>query len=192
MKIIITSSLVLIMLFGIACEGNKNGAPEAPQGYPAIILLKAAHVVGLVKLADTKPAVPADLNEFKDIAYKQICNHTLKMDIYQPKNLEKPRPVLIFIHGGGWRKGKKEDYLLYLISFAQKGYVTASISYRLLPDALYPAAVEDVKCAVRWIRSHADDYLIDPNKIAVIGGSAGGHLAMMVGYSSDVPGQIRQ
>jgi acetyl esterase/lipase len=188
MKIIITSSLVLIMLFGIACEGNKNGAPEAPQGYPAIILLKAAHVVGLVKLADTKPAVPADLNEFKDIAYKQICNHTLKMDIYQPKNLEKPRPVLIFIHGGGWRKGKKEDYLLYLISFAQKGYVTASISYRLLPDALYPAAVEDVKCAVRWIRSHADDYLIDPNKIAVIGGSAGGHLAMMVGYSSDVPG----
>jgi acetyl esterase/lipase len=186
MKIIKTVSLVLIMLFGFACEGNKNGAPEAPQGYPAIFLLKAAHLVGLVDLVDTNPPVPASLNTYKDIVYKTINNDTLKLDIYQPKNLINSHPVLIFIHGGGWRKGKKEDYLLYLISFAQKGYITATISYRLVPRAHYPAAVEDVKCAVRWIRTHANDYLIDPNKIAVIGGSAGGHLAMMIGYSSDV------
>jgi acetyl esterase/lipase len=187
MNLIRVSALGLLLLTGFACEVNKEGPPEAPHGYPTITLLKVAHFIGLVDLVDTNPSVPSSLHAYKDLVYKTVGKDTLRLDIYQPKNLDGPRPVLIFIHGGGWRKGKKEDYLLYLISFAQKGYVTASISYRLLPDALYPAAVEDVKCAVRWIRSHARDYHIDPDKIAVIGGSAGGHLAMMIGYSSDVP-----
>ena len=102
-------SLVCFILFGFACESNKNGPPEVPQGYPAIILLKAAHLVGLVDLVDTKPAVPTSLNAYKDIVYKTTNNDTLKLDVYQPKNLVKPRPALIFIHGGGWRKGKKES-----------------------------------------------------------------------------------
>jgi acetyl esterase/lipase len=179
---------VLLLVIGVACDGSQEGAPRPPQGYPAIFLLKAAHFAGLVDLVDTNPTVPVTLTVYKDLVYKTIGDDTLKLDIYQPKDLLKPRPVLIFIHGGGWKKGKKEDYLLYLIAFAQKGYITASISYRLVPQARYPAAVEDVKCAVRWIRAHAHDYLIDPDKIAVIGGSAGGHLALMIGYSPDVSG----
>ena len=171
----------------VACGRNENGPPEAPMGYPTLGLIKGAYAVGLIKLVDTKPAVPASLNEFKDIEYKHIGNLSLKLDIYQPKNIDTPRPVLIFIHGGGWTKGKKEDYLVYLIDFANKGYITASVSYRLVPEAHYPAPVEDVKCAVRWIRAHAADYMIDPDKIAVIGGSAGGYLALMIGYLADVP-----
>ena len=93
---------------------------------------------------------------------------------------------MIFIHGGGWRSGKKEDYRLYTLSFAQKGFVTASISYRLSKVAKYPAAIEDVKCAVRWLRAHAEDYNVDPDKIALIGGSAGGHLSLLAGYADDV------
>jgi len=170
----------------LACAGNKNSAPDAPRGYPSSTLLKAAAAIGLVKVVDTKPIVPAELNEYKDIEYKQVGTQALKLDLYQPKKLTQATPILIFIHGGGWKKGKKEDYLIYLLAFARRGYVTASISYRLAPKALFPAAVEDVKCAVRWLRAHAGEYHIDPNKIAVIGGSAGGHLAMMIGYSSDV------
>ena len=185
MKVLKVVVLGWLLFYGFGCESKHDGPPEAPMGYPTIFLLKAAHLVGLVDLVDTKPAVPASLNEYKDIVYKIAGNDTLKLDIYQPKGLKKPRPVLIFIHGGGWRKGKKEDYLLYLIDFAKRGYITATISYRLIPQARYPAAVEDAKCAVRWIRAHAADYLIDPGKMAVIGGSAGGHLALMIGYSSD-------
>ena len=94
-------------------------------------------------------------------------------------------PLLIFIHGGGWRSGKKEDYRVYTLAFAQKGYVTASISYRLSKAAKYPAAIEDVRCAVRWLRAHAAEYHVDPDKIALIGGSAGGHLSLLAGYADD-------
>ncbi|HSW00766.1 MAG TPA: alpha/beta hydrolase [Sedimentisphaerales bacterium] len=73
----------------------------------------------------------------------------------------------------------------YCVKFAEKGYVTATASYRLTQEAPFPAAVEDVKCAVRWLRANASAYQIDPNRIAVSGNSAGGHLALMVGYSDD-------
>ena len=109
-----------------------------------------------------------------------------KLDLYAPKGLEKNVPGLIFIHGGGWKGGKREDYHYYGVRFAEQGYVVATISYRLRNVALFPAAVEDAKCAVRWLRHHAGKYHVDPNHIAVAGGSAGGHLSMMVGYSTDV------
>jgi acetyl esterase/lipase len=94
---------------------------------------------------------------------------------------------LIFIHGGGWKGGKKDDYRVYGIHYAQRGYVVASVGYRLSGEALYPAAVNDVKCAVRWMRASAEKIDVDPNRLGVVGGSAGGHLSMMIGYSSDVP-----
>ena len=73
------------------------------------------------------------------------------------------------------------------MDFALRGYVTATVSYRFSQEAPFPAAVTDVKCAIRWIKSNAKQYKIDPDRIAVIGGSAGGHLALMIGYSSDIP-----
>lgn len=187
-KIIFTITVaVLLSLTGCSDKYNEDGSPKPPSGYPNEFLLKAAYFVGLVDLKDTEPPVPDDIAEYKDIVYKETESRPLKLDIYHLKNLNKPAPVLIFIHGGGWRKGDKHDYLAYLLDYAKKGYVTATVAYRFSQEAHFSAAVLDVKCAVRWIRSHAAQYMIDPHKIAVIGGSAGGYLALMAGYTYGIP-----
>lgn len=184
-----TKKLVLITILLFAqfaiLNAREDKSPAPPKGYANMTLLKAAYFLHLLKLADKKPAVPSEIIEYKNITYKQTTSRPLKLDIYRLKTLPRPAPVLVFIHGGGWKKGDKSDYLRYLVDFAKKGYVTATISYRFSQEAPFPAAVKDVKCAIRWIKAHAQDYFIDPKRIAVIGGSAGGHLAMMIGYSSD-------
>ncbi len=184
--------LILIFLLGelflIACaqqDKNDRKAPEAPRGYRNETILKVAYALKFIDLIETKPAVPENIEVFKGLVYKQIDSIDLKLDIYRSRDLKKAAPVLIFIHGGGWRKGKRSDYLPYLLDYARKDYVTVTVSYRLSGVAPFPAALEDVKCAVRWIRENAEDYLIDPDRIAVIGGSAGGHLAMMLAYTND-------
>ena len=177
--------VIFLFLKGCYFRYDKNDFTTPPRGYPNITLMKYAYLLGFIKIVNLKPEVPDFIEEYKDIEYKKIGDVSLKLDIYKLKKLSSPAPVLIFIHGGGWRTGKRSDYLPYLIDFAKQGYVTATVSYRLIKKAKFPAAVRDVKCAVKWIRAHADEYLIDPTKIAVIGGSAGGHLSMMIGYSSD-------
>ena len=167
-------------------QNEEKEGPDPPAGYSCNTMLKICYFLGFLDLVDTEPKVPSNITEYKDIVYKKTGSRNLKLDIYQPKYIKQLVPVLVFIHGGGWKKGNKADYLRYLVDFAQKGYVTATISYRFSQEAVFPAAVEDVKCAIRWIRTHAKDYQIDADKIAVIGGSAGGHLAMMIAYSSDV------
>jgi len=188
MKKILIIIFLLGELFLIACaqkDKNEGKAPEAPRGYRNETILKVAYALKFIDLIETKPAVPENIEVFKGLVYKQIDSIDLKLDIYRSKNLRKAVPVLIFIHGGGWSKGKRSDYLPYLLDYALKDYVTVTVSYRLSGVANFPAALEDVKCAVRWIRENAEEYLIDPNKIAVIGGSAGGHLAMMLAYTND-------
>jgi acetyl esterase/lipase len=96
---------------------------------------------------------------------------------------DEPRPGIVFVHGGGWRSGDKRrtNFLGPAIEFAAKGYVCISTNYRLLSHAPFPACVEDVKCAVRWLRAHAEDYNLDPNHIGAYGNSAGAHLVAMLG-----------
>jgi acetyl esterase/lipase len=96
-------------------------------------------------------------------------------------------PALVFIHGGAWRSGNKNDYRFYCCRYAERGYVAVTVGYRFTQEAPFPAAVNDAKCAVRWLRANAQQYGVDADKIAVLGGSAGGHLSMMVGYSADMP-----
>jgi acetyl esterase/lipase len=88
----------------------------------------------------------------------------------------------VIIHGGGWRAGSKRDraYRDLLMHYALKGYVTVSVEYRLTGEAPIPACIEDVKCAVRWLRAHAKEYQVDPGHIGAYGHSAGAHLAMML------------
>ena len=172
------------ILYSCAQECNNDGLPpKAPRGYGNETFLKVAYALGFIDLVETKPAVPESIEVVKDIVYNEVDSISLKLDIYKLKNLKAATPVLIFIHGGGWSKGNKSDYLPYLIDYAKKGYVTVTVSYRLSGVAPFPAAVQDVKCAVQWIRAHSEEYMINPDKIAVIGGSAGGHLAMMLAYS---------
>lgn len=144
--------------------------------------MKIAYATGMLKLIETEPEVPASLQSYQDIVYKTTAEKELKLDLYHQKNLNGPTPLILFIHGGSWKKGKKDDYRRYLVDFAEKGYVTATVAYRFSQEAAYPAALEDVVCGLQWLKDHAADYQIDTNKIAVVGGSAGGHLGMLLAY----------
>ena len=107
------------------------------------------------------------------------------LDLFKPKQLKQPVPGLILIHGGSWSGGSRKHNGVYCRHFAQKGYVVATIDYRLSGEAPFPAAIQDVNCAIRWMRANAAKLGVDPNKIGLVGGSAGGHLAMLAAYSAD-------
>ena len=160
---------------------------RAPIGYHFEALDYLAIGVGLEKLIDMEPEVPESIESFKDIEYKNVNGKSLQLDIYKQKGLKEKAPLLVFIHGGGWRSGKRQDYLVYLLDYAEKGYVTATVSYRLKKDSIYPAAIEDVKDVVDFIFKNGDTYGYDTARIALIGGSAGAHLAMLAGYGWENP-----
>ncbi|MGB2865396.1 MAG: alpha/beta hydrolase [Sedimentisphaerales bacterium] len=160
--------------------------PLMPKGYATEAQLKMALLTGQVKLIDAKNIpVPDSVREIKGLEYGKVGQRPLHLDLYLPKT-DKPVPGLIFIHGGAWKSGNRADMKFYAIKYAARGYATATISYRLTNEAPFPAAVHDTKCAVRWMRANAKKYNINPDKIGVSGNSAGGHLSMMAGYSSDV------
>ncbi len=163
-------------------------APPAPAGYPTEDAVKLAFVLGRVELMDIQgPELPPSIEERKEIEYGRVGDRALLADLYSPRELSQPVPGLIFIHGGGWKGGKRSDYRVYTVDFAKRGFVVATISYRLAQEAKFPAAVEDAKCAVRWMRANATQLHVDPDRIAVLGGSAGGYLSLMVGYTADDP-----
>lgn len=125
-------------------------------------------------------AVPASVTSVKGIAY----SGKLQLDLYLPAQ-RSGMPGIVLVHGGGWRSGTRENLAPMAIRMAQRGYASATISYRLSGEAKYPAALEDVKAAVRWMREQGPVYGIDPDRIAVAGGSAGGQLASLAGVTSD-------
>lgn len=167
--------------------GTSDPSDSPPPGYKSMVGVKLAIVLGQLKLINPRVEVPESVEVRRDIEYGKGGEESLKLDLYSPKTVKRPVPGLIFIHGGAWKGGKRSDYHFYTVRFAERGYVVATVSYRLLPKSPFPAAVHDVKCAVRWMRANARKLNVDPDRIGVIGGSAGGHLAMMIGYSSDVP-----
>ena len=127
-----------------------------------------------------KPICPKTVETLKDIAYAD--SHPLQtLDIYRAKKSSKvARPVLLFIHGGGWYLGDKSDQGLPLLHFmADQGWLCVSINYRLAPDNRLPAHIIDVKHAIQWIKKNIAEYGGDPNFIAAAGGSAGGHLSAL-------------
>lgn len=118
----------------------------------------------------------------RNISYVDGGGRHQQLDIcYATKG--KDRPLIVWIHGGGWKSGSKEQNpALFLV---REGYAVASINYRLTDRAPWPAQIEDCKAAIRYLRAHASRYRIDPDRIGVWGGSAGGHLAAMLGTTSD-------
>ncbi|MCI0459410.1 MAG: alpha/beta hydrolase [Gemmataceae bacterium] len=115
-----------------------------------------------------------------------VGERCVQLSIAHPKNGTGPFPAVVLIHGGGWLYGNHRDYVPLGLRLAQKGYVAATISYRLATVEPFPAAVHDVKCAVRWLRKHAEKYRVDRDRIGVYGHSAGGHLACMLGVAGGV------
>jgi len=176
-------SLALTLAAKILLARPKALAGQPPKGYPNREALLAAYALKELKLVDLNPPLPEGVKEQKDIEYGRIGDRRLSLDLFTPSQLPKPVPGLIFIHGGGWKGGKRQDYRVYTTHFAKLGYVVATISYRLVPEAPFPACVQDAKNAVRWMRSQAASLQVDPDRIGVVGGSAGGHLAMMIGFS---------
>jgi acetyl esterase/lipase len=174
--------LVILVLLFIPRIWSALNPGKPPVGYHFATPTYLALYLGIEQMIDRNPEVTAEIEEIKDVEYKNVNGKSLQMDFYRLKSLDKPAPLLLFIHGGGWKGGKRSDYLIYLLDFARRGYVTATVSYRLIKDKTYPACVEDVSDAIRWLYRNGENYGYDPDRIAVIGGSAGAHLAMLTGY----------
>ncbi|MBN2061995.1 MAG: alpha/beta hydrolase [Deltaproteobacteria bacterium] len=113
--------------------------------------------------------------------YKRIGNRELKIDIFTPNVNEHTQTAIILLHGGGWQHGDKSMMSLFGPELARYGFVAFAPEYRLLGESPWPAQIEDVKSAIRWVRANAAEWNINPDKIAVEGFSAGGHLALMAG-----------
>jgi acetyl esterase/lipase len=140
--------------------------------------------------AGNSGASAANVEHLKDVDFVGGNNPRQKLDLLLPKDRAgKKRPMVVFIHGGGWMSGKKEDGLSIVRLIAATGdYATATINYRLTQEAGWPAQIHDCKAAIRFLRGKADEYGIDPDKIGVMGASAGGHLVAMLGTSGGIAG----
>lgn len=118
--------------------------------------------------------------EFRDIVYSKIGDTSLTLDVYQHAGA-KPSPVLVYYHGGGWWKGERPHSYTSFRAFLDMGFSVVSVDYRLTPIAPAPAAVQDARCSLSWIKQNAAKYNFDPDRVVVYGTSAGGHLALMSG-----------
>jgi acetyl esterase/lipase len=152
-------------------------------------------VVTLAVIVSLSASVFAQLSEraawVSTLRYRMVANQTyrtatnidLKLDLYLPMDASesRPAPTMIYIHGGGWWSGNKEQAVISLLPWIEMGYAVVNVEYRLGGAAAAPAAVEDCRCALRWVRNHAKEYRLDPSRIVLSGHSAGGHLALMTG-----------
>jgi acetyl esterase/lipase len=131
--------------------------------------------------------IPRSVVHIRDVEFTKGRQRPLKMDILSPKTLPAiPMPGLVWIHGGAWLTGNKEQGIESLLPFARQGYLCASIEYRLSHEAIFPAQIEDCKCAVRFLRAHAQEFHLDSQHIGVWGRSAGGHLAALLGTTHHI------
>ena len=143
----------------------------------------------------------------KDIVYGIAKHHSLhtgqttcvelKLDLARPATDDGPFPAIVFIHGGGWRLGSRQDYGEEIRKAAERGYVAVTVTYRLVQHHetwgekstnIFPAQIHDVKAAIRWVRANAEKYRIDKNRIGAHGLSAGGHLSLMLGLTDSESG----
>ena len=149
-----------------------------------LLALSASVLCFSVPAADL--AVPDNVTFDRGIEYANPDNQHLQLDLALPKGGDGPFPAILCIHGGGFRAGTRDGYDKLCLTLAQHGFVAATITYRLAPKYQFPAAIYDCKAGVRWLRLNAGKYHIDPKRIGVTGGSAGGHLAQFLGVTGGV------
>lgn len=158
------------------------------RAFHKILLTVLVASFALPGMCTRAAAAPGDDVVFqKDVEYSNPDNQHLLVDMAWPARIEGGLlPAMLCIHGGGFRAGDRHGYDALVKEFARRGYVAATVEYRLAPKYPFPAAVFDVKACVRWLRANARKYHIDPTRIGVTGGSAGGHLAQFLGVTADV------
>ena len=149
--------------------------------FPTVLVVLA---FGHLRAADL--AIPESVVFERGIEFANPDHQHLQLNLARPKQRNGLFPVIVCIHGGGFRAGTREGYDRLCVTLAEHGYVAATVTYRLAPAYRFPAAVEDCKASVRWLRAHAADYRLDPKRIGVMGGSAGGHLALFLGVTGGV------
>jgi acetyl esterase/lipase len=147
-------------------------------------LVGALCIVGVSTCAADGPGITTE----RDIVYTNAGASELKLDLARPKQGDGPFPGVLVIHGGAWRSGDKSQMGMVVSEFAGRGYVAASPQYRFCPKETFPAQVHDVKAAVRWLKTNAKSYRLDPERIGAIGFSAGGHLALLLGVTESKDG----
>jgi len=130
--------------------------------------------------------IPDGVKVMKDLEYANADGQSLKLDLYLPEKSDTSPPLLVWIHGGGWTKGSKNGINPMFIRLTGEGYATASIDYRLDGLTSHPKQIHDCKGAIRWLRANADKYDYDVTRIGVGGGSAGGHLVLLLGLSGGI------
>ncbi|OLC46935.1 MAG: hypothetical protein AUH43_12790 [Acidobacteria bacterium 13_1_40CM_65_14] len=147
-----------------------------------LIALTVAAPVAAQQSSDVQAAVALfqQVRTVPNIVYVRANGWEGKLDIYAQRG-QSPTPTVIFIHGGGWVQGTKEGSVLTVLPYIAMGYSVVNVEYRLANVSLAPAAIEDCRCALRWVVAHAKEYNLDPDRLIVAGASAGGHLALTTG-----------
>ena len=160
-----------------------------------LVLVAIAIAVSPARAQTTSVWASTLLNDYRvtpNITYVTANNFEAKLDVYVPRSIPGPHPTVMFIHGGGWINGSKEGSVLSLLPYLEMGFAVVNVEYRLGRVSLAPAAVEDCRCALRWVIQHAKEHNFDTTKIVVTGSSAGGHLAMTTGMLTPAAGLDRQ
>lgn len=148
-----------------------------------VLIIMLSPLIGQTQVISDNQEVfrsPEGVELLTDIPYREGSQMWL-VDIAIPTDAKGTLPTIVTVHGGGWRVGDKNGQRGLIIRMAQNGFVGVAIRYRLTDEAPFPACLEDVKCAVRWLRANAETYHVDPNRIGAMGHSAGAHLAAMLG-----------
>ncbi len=152
----------------------------------AILALLAVSVAVLAQDRNRERPLPDGIVKHADVVYASVEGRDLVLDVYAPETKPaKPIPVIVWVHGGGWRGGSKNGAARSL-PILSHGYGLVSVGYRLSGEAVFPAAIADVKAAVRWVRANAARYGFDPNRLGAWGSSAGGHLVALLGTAHEV------
>lgn len=150
-----------------------------------LIFLFACASPFLLAQSAPAPTVPAGVLLDRAVPYSNVLGGLVQMDVARPQT-KGPHPLVVLIHGGGFRAGDRASYLSFAFRLAQEGFTAATISYRLAPKFQFPAPLHDAKSAVRFLRAHSRRFDIDPARVCALGSSAGGHLALMLGLTGGI------
>lgn len=196
--------LTILALLGVLL-GAAAWAVGSRWALPAALLIGLpAIVLGLLPLAQALPVARQHGAELslgrylwgwrspptgpvpQTITFATVDGQPLQLDVYRPATpMPAAQPALVVVHGGSWSGGDKSDFPQWNSWLLQQGYTVFDVQYRLTPQPNWQTATGDVKCAVGWVRQHADEYNVDPQRIGLLGRSAGAHLALLAGYTSD-------
>jgi len=147
----------------------------------AAVIATLSHVAYAQDIASWAVEMNQSYRIVPDVTYLVADGYEAKLDVIAPRDTSRRLPTLLYIHGGGWRGGVKETHFLDFLPYLEMGFAIVNVEYRMGRVALAPGAVEDCRCALRWVLDHAEEYGIDTGRIVVSGHSAGGHLALTTG-----------